>query len=171
MKQKFITPYSLLPTCCSQKGFTILELVISIAIIAIMSVAIGMELITYQRVSSLDAAAKDIVSELRSVQNKALSGEDGNSDGTGDAWGVRFSNSTYDTYAEFYGSSFNSANVTGTTTLSSAVVFTNPASSATKDIVFTKITGTTTPSTIILQTQDGSQLKTITVATSSISYY
>lgn len=155
----------------SQNGFTILELVISIAIIAIISAAVGMELITFQRIASLDAAAKDIVSELRSVQNKALSGEDGNSDGTGDSWGVRFSNSASDTYAEFYGSSFNSANVTATTTLSSSVVFTNPASSATKDIVFTKITGTSTPATIVLQTQDGSQSKTIIVATSTINYY
>lgn len=153
------------------KGFTILELIISIAIIALISVAVGMELITFQRVASLDAAAKDVVSQLRSVQNKALSGEDGNSDGTGDAWGVRFSNNTDDTYAEFYGSSFNSTNVTGTTTLSSSVVFTNPAPGATKDIVFTKITGTTTPATIVLQTQDGSQSKTITVATSTVGYY
>ena len=153
------------------KGFTILELVISIAIIAIISVAISTNLISFQRVASLDAAAKDIVSQLRSVQNKALSGEDGNSDGTGDSWGVRFSNSTYDTYAEFYGASFNSANVTGTTTLSSSVIFINPASSATKDIVFTKITGTTSPSTIIIQTQDGSQTKTINVATSTINFY
>ena len=171
MKQKNSTFYSLLSTPCRQSGFTILELVISIAIIALISAAVGMELIAFQRIAALDAAAKDIVSELRSVQNKALSGEDGNSDGAGDSWGVRFSNGTDDTYAEFHGSSFNSANVTGTTPLSSSVVFTNPASSATKDIVFTKITGTSTSATIILQTQDGSQSKTITVATSTISYY
>lgn len=152
------------------KGFTILELVISIAIIAIISIAVSTNLISFQRVVSLDAAAKDIVSHLRSIQNKAFSGEDGNSDGTGDSWGIRFSNNTNDTYTEFYGSSFNSNNIVGTTTLSS-IEFNNPVSNTTRDIIFTKITGTTSPATIILQTQDGNQIKTINIATSTINYY
>ncbi|OGD31840.1 hypothetical protein A3C91_00240 [Candidatus Azambacteria bacterium RIFCSPHIGHO2_02_FULL_52_12] len=152
-------------------GFTILELIISIAIIALLSVGVGVELIAYQRTVALEAASKDIVSELRTAQNKALSGEDGTvpPDGAGDAWGIRFSNRTPSTYAKFYGSTFSWANVTATTTLPSSVAFTDPSLNTDKDIIFTKITGTTTPSSITLQTQDGSQSQTITVATSSIS--
>ncbi len=156
----------------ASKGFTILELIISITIIALLSAGVGIELVAYQRAVALEGTAKDIVNTLRLARTKAIAGEDGNSpaDGRGDSWGVRFSNGTRQTYAEFFGTAFNSANVTATTTLSSAAVFTNPSASTNKDIIFTKITGTTTPTTITISNTGSSQTRTITITTSTISY-
>ncbi len=162
------TRYSLLATRYA-RGFTILELVISIAVISIIGVMAGVELINYQRSTAAESVARDIMSELRFAQSRAITGEDGDLNGQGDAWGVRFSNSADDTYQVFYGSVYNSASATATIYLPSSVVFTSPTEGNNKDIIFTKLTGTATSSVVSIQTIDGSQIKTIAIATSTIS--
>jgi len=146
-----------------ERGFTILEILITITVISIIGTAAGISLITYYRTASVEAAVKDVVGELRFVQGRAISGEDGDLDGQRDTWGVRFSNGADDTYEAFYGVTYNVSNVKETIFLPSAVVFTTPAESSNSDIVFTPITGTTTASSIVISTQDGSQTRTITI--------
>lgn len=165
------TRYSLLATRYA-RGFTILELVISITIIAIISMMAGVELINYQRLTAAEAAARDIMGELRLAQSRAITGEDGDLNGQGDAWGMQFANPSGagdDNYKIFYGTVYNSASTTATFYLPSSVMFTNPTEGNNKDIIFTKLTGTATSSSITIQTVDGSQTKTITIATSTIS--
>lgn len=153
----------------ANNGFTILELIISITIISIIGVMAGVELINYQRLTSAETAARDIMSELRFAQSRAITGEDGDLNGQGDAWGVRFANSTNDTYQVFYGPSYAAGTTTATIYLPSSVKFTNPTEGNNRDIIFTKLTGTATSSAVAIQTIDGSQTKTITIATSTIS--
>jgi len=145
------------------RGFTMLEILITITVISIIGTAAGISLITYYRTASVEAAAKDIVGELRLTQGKAISGEDGNLDGQRDAWGVHFSNSANDTYEVFYGNTYDLIFVKKTIFLPSAVKFTTPIESSSSDVIFTPITGTTTAATVVITTQDGSQTRTITV--------
>ncbi|KKT82401.1 MAG: hypothetical protein UW81_C0042G0002 [Candidatus Giovannonibacteria bacterium GW2011_GWC2_44_9] len=153
-----------------EKGFSLLELIISLAIIALLGSLAGLGLVNYQRSIAADAAAREIVGQLRLTQRKAVSGEDGDLNGQGDAWGVRFSNSSDDTYQVFYGAVYNSASTTATVYLPSSAKFTDPTEGNIKDIIFTKLSGTSTPATIFISLPDGSDSRTITIATSTISF-
>ena len=146
-----------------------LELIISLAIIALLGSLAGLGLVNYQRSIAADTAAREITGQLRLAQRKAVSGEDGDLNGEGDSWGVRFSNSSDDTYQVFYGAVYNSASTTATVYLPSSAVFTNPTEGNTKDIIFTKLSGTTTPATISIALPDGSDSRTIIIATSTVS--
>ncbi|MBI2450983.1 MAG: prepilin-type N-terminal cleavage/methylation domain-containing protein [Parcubacteria group bacterium] len=68
-------------------GFTLLELILVMGIIAILSVALTAAYQSFQRGAILDIASREIVGKLREAQARALSGEDGS------RWGVRFDNS------------------------------------------------------------------------------
>ena len=156
----------------SSKGFSLLELIISLAIIALLGTVAGLALVNYQRSMAADTTAREITGQLRLAQRKAVSGEDGDLNGQGDTWGVRFSNpsgSAADTYQVFYGTVYNSASTTATVYLPSSAVFTNPTAGTSTDIIFTKLSGTTTPATISITLPDGSDSRTITIATSTIS--
>ena len=156
----------------SSKGFSLLELIISLAIIALLGTVAGLALVNYQRSMAADTTAREITGQLRLAQRKAVSGEDGDLNGQGDTWGVRFSNpsgSAADTYQVFYGTVYNSASTTATIYLSSSVKFTNPTDNTDTDIIFTKLSGTTTPATIAIALPDGSDSRTITIATSTVS--
>src|SRR3989344_109347 len=158
-----------LPATSSSKGFSLLELIISLAIIALLGTVAGLTLVNYQRSMAADSTAREIVGQLRLAQRKAVSGEDGDLNGQGDSWGIRFSNSSDDTYQVFYGTVYNSASTTATVYLPSSAVFTNPTAGTSTDIIFTKLSGTTTPATISITLPDGSDSRTITIATSTIS--
>ena len=145
------------------RGFSLIELVISIAVISIIAATATLNLTNYRKTIALESAAESIIGELRLTQNKAASGEDGNKDGQADNWGVRFSNSTNDKYEIFYGNSYNPANVVETIYLPSSIVFTDPSDSLSKEVVFTKTSGTTTAASLTIATRDNSQTKTITI--------
>ena len=153
----------------AEKGFSLLELIISLAIIALLGTVAGLTLVNYQRSMAADTTAREIVGQLRLAQRKAVSGEDGDLNGQGDSWGIRFSNSSDDTYRVFYGTVYNSASTTATVYLPSSAVFTNPTAGTSTDIIFTKLSGTTTPATISITLPDGSDSRTITIATSTVS--
>ncbi|MEK7520136.1 MAG: FISUMP domain-containing protein, partial [Patescibacteria group bacterium] len=151
------------------RGFTILELLITLAIIAIFAAVAGINLLSFQRSATLESAARDIVGNLRLAQGKAMAGADGNGDGQRDAWGIRFTNDANDRYEMFYGNTYNAGAVTTTLYLPSGTAFTDPAESGNKDVIFTKRTGTTTPAVIIVAASDNSQSRTITLGVSTIS--
>ena len=74
----------------AEKGFSLLELIISLAIIALLGSLAGLGLVNYQRSMAADTTAREIVGQLRLAQRKAVSGEDGDLNGQGDSWGIRF---------------------------------------------------------------------------------
>lgn len=147
-----------------ERGLTLLELILVIGIFALITGVASVQLANFQRGTVLESASKDMVSALRLAHDKAMLGEDGNINGQGDPWGIRFANSTADTYASFYGATYNVNNVKETTYLSPPLTFSTPAEGNNTDVIFTKLSGTTTASSITLT--DGSQTKTITVDTS-----
>lgn len=144
-----------------EKGLTILELILVLGIFALIAGVASVQLANFQRGTVLEGASKDIVSALRLAHDKAMLGEDGNVNGQGDPWGIRFANSTADTYASFYGATYNVNNVKETVYLSPPLAFTAPTEGNNTDVLFTKLSGTTTASTITIT--DASQSKTITV--------
>lgn len=143
------------------KGFTILELLISLTVLVILATGAALQLVNFQRNAAIESAAKDMVSSLRLAHDRAMLGKDGNADGAGDPWGIRFANSASDAYETFYGAIYNAGTVKETVYLPPPAAFSAPAEANNTDIIFTKLTGTTTAATITIT--DGTQSKTITV--------
>lgn len=67
-------------------GFTLVEILIVIALITILSAISVPAIVSFQRNQTLTQASKKLKSDLRYVQNKALSSIDGR------AWGINFVN-------------------------------------------------------------------------------
>lgn len=145
----------------NEKGLTMLELILVLGIFALIAGVASVQLANFQRGTVLEGASKDIVSALRLAHDKAMLGEDGDVNGQGDAWGIRFANSTTDSYASFYGATYNANNVKETVYLSPPLAFSAPTEGNNTDVIFTKLSGTTTASAITIG--DGSQSKTVTI--------
>ena len=145
-------------------GFTMLELLLVIGIFAVLAAVSAIQLANFQRGAKLESASKDIVSALRLAHDRAVLGEDGNTDGAGDAWGIRFANASSDAYQTFFGSSYSSGNVKETVFLPSGVSFTAPTEGFNADVVFAKLTGTTTAQ-VLVTIADDTSTKTITIDT------
>lgn len=68
----------------TRRGFSLIELLISIAILAIFASSVSLWLGGYRKSADLDSSSKIIISSLRSVQAKALAGNEAKN------WGVSF---------------------------------------------------------------------------------
>lgn len=120
-----------------KKGFSMFELLIVIAFMAIMgAVGIGYYF-TYYRQTILNSGADQIKAFLYSTQQKSIGQQDGS------IWGVHFENSTTSGpfYASFKGLTYSSAVAVDTRYLDSSLTFDYPASGASFDIIFSKING------------------------------
>lgn len=120
-----------------QWGFTLVELLISLTIIAIVSV-IGFTNLTGTREKmAVNLEVEKIATYLRSVRDRAIAGEDDSS------WGVRFVNnvSDDDVYYAFRGLSFSSTSIVETRYLSKKTQLAIPAVGSTTDIIFIKGSG------------------------------
>lgn len=140
------------------KGFSMLELLIVIAIVGILF-ALGSGL--YQNFSKnveLTNIGRTMNADLRSARSKAMSRE-------GDAkWGMHLVNSDVDYYELFSTpTTYTDASmqVFATTTFPAGVEFSLPLQNTTEDIIFAKVSGTTTPTTISLTAQNVSYTTTI----------
>lgn len=114
-----------------------MELLIVIAIIAILGVA-GIESYRgFGKKAALQTIARSIGADLRYVQSKSMSGEGGRK------WGAHFvsGDSTYGDYYTLFSTTGSATTTIATTTLPQGVLFSDPLSS-TKDIVFNKVSGT-----------------------------
>ncbi len=142
---KFKIPYS---TKSTQRGFTMIELIIVVAIVAIIGVGGIGSLRNLGKSAELSSTVKVIEADLRLMQAKAMIGEGGR------MWGVRFVNSTPNNYyvlfsivSGIYGDA--SMIVSATTTLMKGIAFSDPASGI-KDIIFSKISGATVSTTVVI---------------------
>lgn len=151
------------------KGFTLIEIIISITILAAIGVASIAYLGGYRRSVSVDSEAEKITAYLRQAQNKAMSGEAvSGQDPTN--WGVHFVNPASGTayYAIFRGSSYSADVSDETIYLSQQVQFSDPAASSTKDIVFQRITGRPTATTTIILRSVANANLTRTISVNSL---
>lgn len=140
------------------RAFSLLELLIVVAILAIIG-AIGSGFyVSYGKNISIKSTAQTILFDLKNAQSKSMAGVDGYK------WGIRFVNSTTDYYEIFSTPTDYSAATSflPRVYLTDSISFSDPATSSTKDIIFNKISGGTSDSTITINTSTAS--KTVNIS-------
>ncbi|MBN2197711.1 prepilin-type N-terminal cleavage/methylation domain-containing protein [Candidatus Wolfebacteria bacterium] len=120
-----------------KKGFSLIELIISIAILAIVSSVGFINIINYKNRQTLVSNAREIVTILRNAQDRSLSQEGGS------RWGVYFENPVEGVgfFELFQGSSYSSNAVSLKSSLASSVQFDIPLAGSSSTVVFSPVTG------------------------------
>lgn len=112
------------------KGFTLIELLMSVSLILIVTGALIPSFNAYMKSQSLKQAQEFLKSDLRSVQNKALTGAE-SQDTSLKYWGVKFSqnsaNYTYHVSTTTDCGALNSSTQRGTATLPGVIVVKSPS--------------------------------------------
>lgn len=111
-------------------GFSFLELLVSVAILAVISTVSTVTWVGYQRGQALDAATRDVLNALHEAQGQALGRVDSDGDGAPDQFGVRIVNQNggRDYLEYFHGSTYDAANVIRRSNFEPRVEMTCPCS-------------------------------------------
>jgi prepilin-type N-terminal cleavage/methylation domain-containing protein len=116
-------------------GFTLMELMIVVAISAAVTTAAFVYLGNYRMEQNLKLTASELQAAVKNTQNLSKSQQDGKK------WGVRFSNAVSNySYEVFSGANYSTSSVSKTYSLGRRIQFGNPATS-TIDVSFGGITG------------------------------
>ena len=146
-------------------GFSLLEILMVISIVAILGTAGVGYYRNFAKNVEVKNFSKSLVSDLKYARSLSISGENSLK------WGVHAVNGS-DDYYELFSTPTTYADagksVTSTTTLPKSVSWTSPAESASKDIIFTRISGTTTADTLIINSESGNT--TITATSLGVVY-
>jgi|GEM_PF-1098603 prepilin-type N-terminal cleavage/methylation domain-containing protein len=160
-------------------GFTLLEMLLAIGIIMILATASFGIYTSFVSSVQFNAAREDVISDLKTTREAAMSGE------YGENWGIQYTNLSSSStirnpyyYTIFYtpANNFSSASTVTTTVvyLPSGVVFSNPSGvAASSTIIFTDTTGTTTSSASNFQVSIGdnsNDSSTVTITPSGTIY-
>jgi prepilin-type N-terminal cleavage/methylation domain-containing protein len=142
----------------SKEGFTLLEILLVVGILVVIAAMSRDFYGSFVSGAQLSDNADTIIYDLRSTRDKAMNGQDDR------IWGIHFVNGANDYYEIFstpsdYTDLSKIINVTSY--LKAGVSFSYPAESQSIDIIFNKISGTTTAANIILNS--GLDTKTISV--------
>ncbi len=126
-------------------GFTLIELIVVVAISAIVSVGGFLILYKYSASQNLKLATGEITAVLRNTQEMSVTQKNGKQ------WAVRFSNSTSSgqVFRTWSGLSFASSTADQTYKLRTGVNFGNPAVGKDIDVIFSPITGELSQNQII----------------------
>lgn len=144
------------------KGFTLLEIILSLGILAILATAGFGIYFGFQGSVRVGEESEKIADILRQARSNAISGENSAK------WGVRFiypevGESYYDF---FWGENYGVATTTERNYLPTGVIFTNPAASSTLDAIFNRRSGALTVTstiTITVKNEAGDIVKDIIV--------
>lgn len=119
-------------------GFTLLETLLVIGVLTILAVTGTGVYRNYSKNVELESDAGAVISDLKSVQSKAINGEDDLK------WGIHFVNGASDYYEIF--STSNSyavgSSIKRTVYLLDRITFSDPGEGVNKDIIFNKVRGT-----------------------------
>lgn len=149
-KSKFLT-----------QGFTLFEVLVTISVLAVLSAAGVGYYRNFVRNVEFDSVAKGIIFDLKNAQSKAMAGEDDVK------WGIHFVNGSEDYYELFSTPTSYSdtlAIVKTTVYLPGAIAFSTPAEGVAADIIFDKITGAPSNSTVTIFFEGESKTITATAA-------
>lgn len=143
------------------RGVTLLEIILVTGILAVLGAMGIASYRNYVKQAQRTATAKQIIFALKDARTRAVGGDDVYK------WGIHFVNGASDYYEIFetptdYSS--GSKVIKETVYLPDTVIFTDPASSSTKDIIFNRIAGTITADTSVIISQEN-VTTTITVNT------
>ena len=146
-----------------EQGFTLLELLLVIAITAILAImgAQSLNLGRSTRARELNGVKTRAVAEIGLARTRAVQGE------AERKWGVHFVNGTDDYYEIFSTpTTYSDMNVDirEVTYLPAGVTFSNPAESATLDVIFSRISGTRTTMADTITLQSTGQTVTIEIS-------
>ncbi len=120
----------------STEGFTILELVISIGILAVLGTISVLSLNGYGTSQNLQLSINELSAVVQSTQKRSITQENGH------GWGIHFLNATGTSqYTVFSGPSFASGTPERTYSLRRGIQFVDPASGTSKDLIFAPETG------------------------------
>jgi prepilin-type N-terminal cleavage/methylation domain-containing protein len=149
----------------NQRGFTLLEVLLVVAVLGVMaSFSVGVYR-NYGANVQLDATRKNIIYDLRQMQVRASAGENRRN------WGAHFVNGVQD-YYELFSTPTNYADAGKTTInlvyLPGTISFIRPANSTNQDIIFAEITGATTADYVSINSENTT--KTINVTVSGAVY-
>ena len=147
-----------------QRGFTLTEILIVSAVVAILASLTSLSLVNYKRSQGLGFDADVIAATLRDAQSRSIIQEEDSQ------WGVHFVNnaSGQDTYEIFKGAAYGGV-AYFKKPLHAAVGFQNPGS---WDVVFDKITGLPSgASTVTFCLTGTADCKTINIAANGTITY
>ena len=145
----------------TEDAFTLIEMLITIAILAIV-VGVGfLSLANYKSKNTFDLDAQNVLEAIRNGENKALLG----ADGTG--WGIKFTSDANDGYYEiFSGSSYATSSVVTRETLTGSTLFANPPAGYSKTITFAPLTGVPSEAeSVVLKRAGGTDRYLISLST------
>lgn len=135
------------------RAFTLLELVIVVALVAVLAAAGAGAYRNMGKGVEIQTVADVLRGDLRHMQSKAMIGEDSMK------WGVHVVNGTTD-YYELFSTPTNYASgsmvVFATTTLPGGISWSDPGEGSSQDIIFNKVSGGTTASSVVLVGDTGS---------------
>lgn len=145
-----------------KSGITLLETLLVIGVLVILAVTGSGLYRNYSKNVELESNTNAIISDLRSVQSKAINGEEGLK------WGIRFVNppAGASDYYEIFSTAtdYLGGIVKRKAYLTDRITFSNPVEGSNKDIIFNKIRGTVDSQTQVTLSFESS-LKTVTVNT------
>jgi len=138
----------------TQRGFTLVELIVIMLIIGILLGLTSINLARSQQTASLTSAGETLIADLRQQQLKSMIGDtEGRSDSA--SYGIHFDSNRYVLFHGTYSDGINSNFVVN---LDNNMQFNSPH----PDIIFSKLSGGITGNTIIeLQDNTNSKLKRI----------
>ncbi|MBI4991749.1 MAG: prepilin-type N-terminal cleavage/methylation domain-containing protein [Candidatus Harrisonbacteria bacterium] len=128
------------------RGFTLLELIISIGLLVIIGSIVVLNLAGFRSQRELELATENLVAYLRDAQSRAISQQ------ASSKWGVHFDAAVNDndSYSIFSGNDYATGSVQNKIFLPLSLKFSDPAEGTTKDIIFSKVSGATSPAVVKL---------------------
>ncbi len=141
----------------SEGGLTTIELIVSLAILTVLTIVVLTSLISFKKNQSLSKDSGTVVEVLRQARNQTLSSKNSSN------YGVHMATTTVTLFA---GSSYSSGASTNQDFLLSSTdtILTISLAGGESNVVFNRLTGETAQNgTVVISSPDVSETKTVTI--------